>query len=48
MRLGCRRCKYEWDYQGRNPYYATCPYCFTKVSVRGCQVDQKPNQSKLK
>jgi predicted Zn-ribbon and HTH transcriptional regulator len=33
--LKCRKCKYEWDYQGSNPYYATCPRCLLKVPVGG-------------
>ena len=33
MNLKCQRCNHIWDYQGDNPYYATCPYCKTKVKV---------------
>jgi hypothetical protein len=34
MEMKCQRCGYEWNYEGRNYYYATCPKCFTKVSYR--------------
>ena len=33
MQLKCKRCKYSWDYQGKNEYYATCPHCLAKVRV---------------
>jgi len=31
--LICQRCNYSWLYGGKNPYFVTCPYCFTKVKV---------------
>ena len=34
MRLKCKRCGHEWDYKGKNPYYATCPFCLSKVKVK--------------
>ena len=37
--LRCRRCGYEWDYKGKNEYYATCPHCLAKVSVRSDRVE---------
>ena len=35
MRLKCGRkeCRYEWDYKGKNKFWATCPRCLTKVKV---------------
>lgn len=33
MFLKCKRCEKEWDYKGKNEYYATCPRCLTKVRV---------------
>lgn len=33
MRLKCQRCNKEWEYNGNNNYYATCPDCLTKVRV---------------
>ena len=26
-------CKYEWDYKGFKPFYATCPSCYHKVPL---------------
>ncbi len=35
MKLICKnkKCKYEWDYKGENPFYATCPRCKSSVKV---------------
>lgn len=33
MKLKCNKCKNEWDYNGDNPYYATCTRCLQKVKV---------------
>ena len=30
----CGRCLHPWNYTGKNPYVATCPFCRTSVSVR--------------
>lgn len=32
--LKCPRCKHQWEYKGKNPYYVTCPHCYTKVNIR--------------
>ena len=32
-RLVCTNCGYEWEYKGKNPYYATCPRCLRKVNI---------------
>jgi hypothetical protein len=34
MSLICQRCSHSWDYTGKNPYVATCPFCRTNVSVK--------------
>lgn len=34
MKLKCKKCGYEWEYRGKNPYYATCPRCLKKVKIR--------------
>ncbi len=33
MELECESCGYEWDYQGKSDYYATCPNCHYKVEI---------------
>jgi len=33
-RLKCRNCGYEWEYGGKSKWYATCPKCLRKVSVK--------------
>ncbi len=33
MELECKSCGYEWDYQGKSDYYATCPNCHYKVKI---------------
>ena len=35
MKLKCSNCSYEWDYKGKNTYYATCPDCLNKVKLKG-------------
>jgi hypothetical protein len=41
MKLKCKKCKYEWNYTGKNPYYATCPYCLAKVKVNGNKITKE-------
>jgi len=43
MELLCQRCQHQWDYKGTNPYYATCPYCKTKVRVLKSVVADEDN-----
>jgi len=33
MELRCNKCKHKWNYKGKNPYYAPCPYCYGRVKV---------------
>ena len=33
MILDCKKCNYNWNYKGGNPYWATCPKCLTKVKI---------------
>jgi uncharacterized Zn finger protein (UPF0148 family) len=44
MKLICPKCKHEWDYQGRNPFYAYCPICHSLVSIKKHAVDKKITQ----
>jgi hypothetical protein len=32
--LVCHRCSWKWNYTGKNPYVATCPFCRTNISIR--------------
>jgi len=34
MKLKCQNCKWKWDYNGNNPYYAYCPHCHHLVSLK--------------
>ncbi len=40
MKLNCQRCKKEWDYKGKNQWYATCPDCKTSVKMLREQVEE--------
>ena len=33
MKLICpnKKCKYEWDYNGKAPFYTSCPRCKGQV-----------------
>jgi hypothetical protein len=33
---------YEWEYGGKNPYYATCPYCRNQVNIRKNAIGSEP------
>jgi len=35
MKLKCYHsgCEYEWQYNGKSDYYATCPRCMKKVNI---------------
>lgn len=48
MRLKCKnkRCGYSWDYNGDNPFYATCPRCKSSVKVKNGKVRTKINVQK--
>lgn len=35
VELYCHNCGYQWRYNGLNNYFATCPKCLRKVSVKG-------------
>lgn len=37
--LKCQRCGKEWNYTGRNPFAATCPFCCTRVWISKNRVD---------
>jgi tRNA(Ile2) C34 agmatinyltransferase TiaS len=34
MKLKCQRCGNEWEYKGKNEYYAPCSKCKTSVSLK--------------
>lgn len=34
IKLKCQRCGYTWVYNGISEWYATCPHCLTKVSIK--------------
>ncbi len=42
MKLICTKktCKKEWDYQGSNKFYATCPDCKTSVKILKPEVEE--------
>jgi len=33
MKLKCKRCGYEWEYQGNSNWYASCPRCKTNIRI---------------
>lgn len=41
MKLKCtnKKCLYEWEYNGKSDFYATCPRCLSKVRVSKDQED---------
>jgi DNA-directed RNA polymerase subunit RPC12/RpoP len=34
VKLRCGKCGYEWFYSGKNPFWASCPWCLSKVNVK--------------
>jgi len=34
-KLKCKnkKCNYEWDYNGKSKFYATCPRCMYRVKI---------------
>jgi len=40
IKLKCKKCSHIWNYTGNNPYYATCPFCLTKVNVKNQEVKE--------
>lgn len=43
MKLKCnnKQCEYEWDYQGKAKFYATCPRCLYKVKINKKKEEDK-------
>lgn len=39
MKVKCERCKYEWDYNGRSKYYASCPMCHKTIKIKEVSED---------
>ena len=46
MKLKCtnKKCLYEWEYNGKSDFYATCPRCLSKVRVNTNQEDIDVNK----
>ena len=42
MILKCQRCGNEWDYNGKQTYYATCSKCKTSVRIKPKYKNQRP------
>ena len=36
--LHCQRCDNIWHYKGNNPYFATCSYCRSTVSIKKSKI----------
>jgi len=45
MRIKCsnKKCGYEWDYNGENPFYACCSRCKTSVNIKKNKIEKKDN-----
>ena len=43
MKMKCyhKDCGYEWDYNGKAPFYATCPRCLRKVKITRARVNDE-------
>ncbi|MFW6121147.1 MAG: DUF1660 family phage protein [Petrotogales bacterium] len=41
MKLKCQNCGYEWDYNGKSDFYASCPRCKSSVNVNSRKVEKK-------
>lgn len=48
MLIKCNNCKKEWEYNGNNKYYATCPDCKTSVKLKGVRPGNTPGQLRSK
>lgn len=46
MKLKCKNCENIWDYKGNNHYFATCPNCLRKVSLKSRRYSQSINENK--
>jgi len=38
----CKRCDYVWEYNGNNPYVATCSHCKTTISLKKFRIETTP------
>jgi DNA-directed RNA polymerase subunit RPC12/RpoP len=34
IKLKCKKCGNEWEYNGQKEYWATCPNCLNKVKIK--------------
>jgi hypothetical protein len=48
IKLKCPRCGHEWSYRGKNPWYATCPFCLIKVSIKKYRQNGARDRAKIK
>lgn len=39
LKCNNKGCGYEWDYNGKSDYYASCPRCRGSVKVRNTKKD---------
>ena len=46
VKLKCKnkKCKYEWDYRGENPFYACCPRCKGSVKIEDNNSNEKKSR----
>lgn len=42
MKLKCPNCSYEWEYEGKMKYYATCPDCRFGIPIRTLTKQEHP------
>ena len=41
MKCSNEACLKEWNYSGKNRFYATCPDCKTSVKIKGDDMNGK-------
>lgn len=44
VKLRCRRCGYEWIYQGENRFKANCTHCGIAVAINKNRIDKPEMQ----
>ncbi len=42
MKIKCsnKKCEYQWDYNGKNPFYACCPRCRSSINIEKNKVEE--------
>jgi len=33
IKMKCKKCNHEWEYNGKSELYVTCPHCYRKIKV---------------